>query len=119
MTASRRRDRLVYFRISEDEFGEMLRACESKGARSVSDLARLAVQQFIHSEASESQRQMASSIEALNEVVSELKASVQQLVSAGVDPSQPGTGSPDDLLEDACNAATREITTLGDIKGSE
>jgi hypothetical protein len=41
------RERLVYFRISEDEFRQFASVCEQAGARSVSDLARNAVQRLI------------------------------------------------------------------------
>jgi hypothetical protein len=41
------RERLVYFRISEDEFRQFSSVCEQGGARSVSDLARNAVQRLI------------------------------------------------------------------------
>jgi hypothetical protein len=41
------RERLVYFRISEDEFRQFVGVCEQEGARSVSDLARTAIQRLI------------------------------------------------------------------------
>jgi hypothetical protein len=41
------RERLVYFRVSEDEFRQFVGVCEQAGARSVSDLARNAVQRLI------------------------------------------------------------------------
>jgi len=41
------RERLVYFRVSEDEFRQFVSVCEQAGARSVSDLARNAVQRLI------------------------------------------------------------------------
>jgi hypothetical protein len=41
------RERLVYFRISEDEFRQFVSVCEQVGARSMSDLARNAVQGLI------------------------------------------------------------------------
>jgi hypothetical protein len=41
------RERLVYFRVSEDEFRQFVSVCEHAGARSVSDLARNAVQRLI------------------------------------------------------------------------
>jgi hypothetical protein len=47
------RERLVYFRVSEDEFRQFASVCEQAGARSVSDLARNAVQRLI----AEGQRQ--------------------------------------------------------------
>ncbi len=47
MAVFKPRERLVYFRISEDEFRQFSSACEQGGARSVSDLARHAVQRLI------------------------------------------------------------------------
>lgn len=47
MAVLKPRERLVYFRISEDEFRQFVSVCEQEGARSVSDLARSAVQQLI------------------------------------------------------------------------
>jgi DNA-binding transcriptional regulator GbsR (MarR family) len=41
------RERLVYFRITEDEFHQFANVCEQEGARSISDLARSAVQRLI------------------------------------------------------------------------
>ncbi|HUJ51128.1 MAG TPA: hypothetical protein VLW25_13045 [Bryobacteraceae bacterium] len=47
MAVLKPRERLVYFRISEDEFRQFVSVCEQAGARSVSDLARSAVQRLI------------------------------------------------------------------------
>jgi len=47
MAVLKPRERLVYFRISEDEFRQFVSVCEQAGARSVSDLARNAVQRLI------------------------------------------------------------------------
>lgn len=47
MAVLKPRERLVYFRISEDEFRQFSSVCEQGGARSVSDLARNAVQRLI------------------------------------------------------------------------
>jgi hypothetical protein len=41
------REKVVYFRISEDEFRQFFSVCEREGARSVSDLARSAVRKLI------------------------------------------------------------------------
>lgn len=38
---------MVYFRVTEDEFHQFMSVCEQEGARSVSDLARNAVQRLI------------------------------------------------------------------------
>jgi hypothetical protein len=83
----KRRDKLVYFRISEEEFEEILKACHAKGARSVSDLARAAVQEFIKSPAKESEQQMTDFLGRLQMVADDLKQSIQQLVSTVVSPS--------------------------------
>ena len=47
MAVLKPRERLVYFRISEDEFRQFSSVCEQGGARIVSDLARNAVQRLI------------------------------------------------------------------------
>lgn len=47
MAVLKPRERLVYFRVSEDEFKQFVSVCEQGGARSVSDLARSAVQRLI------------------------------------------------------------------------
>jgi GGDEF domain-containing protein len=78
----KRRDKLVYFRISGEEFGEILRACDAKGARSVSDLARAAVQEFIKGSGNQPEQQMVEFMKELQTMMDELRQSVQQLVSA-------------------------------------
>ena len=47
MAVFKPRERLVYFRISEDEFRQFSSVCQQGGARSVSELARHAVQRLI------------------------------------------------------------------------
>ena len=47
MAVLKPRERLVYFRVSEDEFRQIVNVCEQAGARSLSDLARSAVQRLI------------------------------------------------------------------------
>lgn len=47
MAVLKPRERLVYFRVSEEEFRQFVSVCEQGGARSVSDLARSAVQRLI------------------------------------------------------------------------
>jgi hypothetical protein len=44
---SKRRTRAINFRLSEEEFRELQRACAAKGARSVSDFARTAVWRMV------------------------------------------------------------------------
>ena len=47
MGVLRPRTRVVFFRVSQDEFQQFMDACESSGARSASDFARMAVQRMI------------------------------------------------------------------------
>jgi hypothetical protein len=81
VTVAKRRDRLVYFRISEEEFEQILKACDSKGARSVSDLARAAVLEFIKPAKTESGQQLSETLNSLSTVLDEINQSVRQLVS--------------------------------------
>lgn len=47
MAVLRPRTRVVFFRVSQEEFQQFMDACESSGARSASDFARMAVQRMI------------------------------------------------------------------------
>lgn len=91
----KRRDKLVYFRISGEEFEQILKACDAKGARSVSDLARVAVQEFIKDSGKQSEGQMADFLKRLQSTVDELKQSVQLLVATGVKPGAQKNSDPD------------------------
>jgi DNA-binding transcriptional regulator GbsR (MarR family) len=76
------RERLVYFRISEDEFHQFVSVCEQQGARSVSDLARSAVQRLIsdcnrHREDGE----LTPKVQMLEKVITELTAQLQVLTA--------------------------------------
>jgi len=74
------RERLVYFRISEDEFHQFVSVCAQEGARSVSDLARSAVQRLIadgnrHRE----DRELTPKVEMLEKLIAELTSQVRSL----------------------------------------
>jgi hypothetical protein len=47
LSAVKPRTRIVYFRISEEEFTEFCGLCEAQGVRSLSELARLAVRSML------------------------------------------------------------------------
>lgn len=82
MAVLKPRERLVYFRISEDEFHQFLGVCEQEGARSVSDLARSAVQRLItdgHRDREE--RELAPKVEMLEQLIGELTAQVRLLTT--------------------------------------
>jgi hypothetical protein len=76
------RERLVYFRISEDEFHQFLGVCEQEGARSVSDLARSAVQRLItDGNRDREERDLAPKVEILEHLIGELTAQVRLLTA--------------------------------------
>ena len=80
MAVLKPRERLVYFRISEDEFHQFLGVCEQEGARSVSDLARSAVQRLIAGGNRDREgRELAPKVEMLEQLIGELTAQVQLL----------------------------------------
>jgi hypothetical protein len=93
VTTGRRRDRLVYFRLSEDEFEQVLKACDLKGARSVSELARSAVREFIKDEQTDGVEQIMKTVKTLQVLVEEMNGSVQELLSTVRPATQPAAES--------------------------
>jgi DNA-binding transcriptional regulator GbsR (MarR family) len=76
------RERLVYFRVSEDEFHQFVRVCEQEGARSVSDLARNAVQRLIaECQRNREERELTPKVEKLEKLVAELTGHVRTLAA--------------------------------------
>jgi len=79
MANFRNRTRVVYFRVSEDEFQQYRDLCQRHGARNVSDLVRSAIEIMIrHSESdferdvAERLRQLQSSVERLNQAMAQI-----------------------------------------------
>jgi len=92
MAVLKPRERLVYFRISEDEFHQFLGVCEQAGARSVSDLARNAVQRLItEGNRERDERELAPKVVMLEKLIGELTAQVQLLTT--LLQKQNGSGS--------------------------
>ena len=90
MAVLKPRKRLVYFRLSEDEFQRISRLCESSGARSISELARLAVEEFARAVAAE-ETALDCRLRDLERVLMELNERVRQLTCAlklGCPPAQ-------------------------------
>lgn len=82
MAVLKPRERLVYFRISEDEFHQFLDVCEQEGARSVSDLARSAVQRLItDGNRDREERELAPKVQILEQLIGELTAQVRLLTT--------------------------------------
>lgn len=82
MAVLKPRERLVYFRVSEDEFHQFVSVCEREGARSVSDLARNAVQRLIAEHHREREdRELTPKVDKLEKLVTELTGQVQMLTA--------------------------------------
>lgn len=82
MAVLKPRERLVYFRVSEDEFHQFVSVCEREGARSVSDLARNAVQRLIaECQRDREDRELTPKVEKLEKLVTELTGQVQTLAA--------------------------------------
>jgi hypothetical protein len=93
------RERLVYFRISEDEFRQFTSVCEEAGARSVSDLARNAVQRLIaDGQRRRHEDEMGEKIRVLERLISAVTEQLQALatnpvregLAPGLTPSSDG-----------------------------
>ena len=82
MAVLKPRERLVYFRITEDEFHQFAGVCEQAGARSISDLARNAVQRLITEGRREQQDQdFTPKIQSLERLIAEVTAQLQMLTT--------------------------------------
>ena len=80
MAVLKPRERLVYFRISEDEYRQFTSVCEQAGARSVSDLARNAVQKLIaEGQRNQQDEQMQEKLRLLERLIAEVKSQLQLL----------------------------------------
>ncbi len=74
MTVLRARTRLIYFRVSEDEYAWLQSMCEATGARSLSDLMRTFLQ-----ERRNGQARRADGVEALAERIDRLTALIEEM----------------------------------------
>ncbi|MBI4877759.1 MAG: ribbon-helix-helix protein, CopG family [Acidobacteria bacterium] len=81
MAVLRPRRRLVFFRIPEDDYERFRGLCEQEGARSVSELARTAVERFI-SRRETSEERLSDLCRLLNQVTVELREVVREAQAA-------------------------------------
>ena len=82
MSVLRPRNRILYFRVSEDEFQQFNHICESTGARSVSDLARSAMQNMIEEGNIGSSAHLSEKLTLLERMVSDLNHKVYLLTQS-------------------------------------
>ena len=77
------RERIVYFRLSEDEFQHFESACKEVGARSLSDLARNAIKRLIAEVGERHQEQdVAVAVRSLEELMADLQRKVESLIDS-------------------------------------
>ena len=78
MSVSRPRNRLIYFRVSEDEYQKYNHACASTGSRSISELARSAMESIVqHSDKHEDR--LTERLSVIETLVSDLNRKVHEL----------------------------------------
>lgn len=78
MSVLKTRTRLIYFRVSEDEYQRFSDICRSSGSRSISDLARSAMERMMQAD-SPQEAQVSTKLALLEAAVSELSNKVHNL----------------------------------------
>jgi hypothetical protein len=79
MGVSQPRSRIVYFRLSEQEFCQLVKACEAAGERSVSELVRCAVKRVLAAGAQQDDlSRLNASVQALTRVVKALQRELRK-----------------------------------------
>lgn len=77
------RTRIVYFRVSEDDFQQLVGLCSVHGARSISELARSAMENMIHSRyTSVEGSTVVDKLSELDRSVSQLNQYLKRLIPA-------------------------------------
>ena len=80
MAVLRPRTRLVFFRMSEEEYQQFRDLCESRGARSLSDLARTAVFSMFEESATPDRRAISADLRQIDRDIRTLRQRVGELV---------------------------------------
>ena len=78
MPISRPRNRLVYFRVSQDEYERYNHVCEATGSRSMSDLARSAMQSLVRNDSKQDDH-ITEKLTLIETLVNELNRKVNKL----------------------------------------
>jgi hypothetical protein len=79
MLEERRRTRVVFYRITEDEYATLQDLCSSVGARTVSELTRIAVHELIGSGQQRPGLGLAQQLRTLTDTLNEMNRSINQL----------------------------------------
>ena len=86
MAVLRRRCRMVSFRLSEQEYQHLITLCTERGARSLSDLARDAMQGLLITEDHKGNG-LRTEVEKLTERIEEFERELKRLVGLVGNPS--------------------------------
>ena len=80
MTVLRPRSKLVYFRVSEDEYEQLSALCRTVGARSLSDLVRQSLLERLDRRAADGDglEALAERIERLSKMIEELREKLEE-----------------------------------------
>jgi uncharacterized protein with PIN domain len=79
------RQRVIYFRITEDEFSKFAALCEQEGARSVSDLTRKTVLRLINEKhRQEHQQELMKKIENLESLVMRMSEQLESIAASAI-----------------------------------
>jgi hypothetical protein len=82
MTVFKPRTRVVYFRISEDEFSQLNHLCQQQGLRSLSDMARGAMQELLgQNSGREMPAGMTSRLDTLERILTDLQDALAALAT--------------------------------------
>jgi len=73
------RNRLIYFRVSEEEFRRFSELCLSEGARSLSEFARCAIQRIMDGSVSSREDPVSIRLKRLDSLIEELEIRIRQL----------------------------------------
>ena len=74
------RTRLVYFRMSEEEFQEVSRRCQLEGARSLSDFARTAFKRLLDETPAEEEAALKDKLNTIDCLLSQLNQKLSEVL---------------------------------------
>jgi hypothetical protein len=79
MSVIKRKTRTISIRLSDDEYGALRGVCESQGVRSLSDFARLAIENLIIGGGLQARPTMQSRLDAMSSRLDVLDLAVERL----------------------------------------
>ena len=93
MSVLKPRTRVIYFRISEEEFGKLSELCETQGARSLSDLARTAMRGMLGQATEQAGTDaVATKLETLERMLAELNQALRSMGLTSLPSHSAGKG---------------------------